>query len=376
MRKRDYYEILGVSRSADAEEIKKSYRKLALQYHPDRNPGDKGAEERFKEAAEAYEVLHDSQKRQIYDQYGHEGLQGTGFTGFRGFEDIFSSFSDVFEEFFGFGGGFRSTNRPAQGADLRYDLKLEFAEAVFGKETEIRVPRHEKCEMCDGSGIEPGYEAQRCPTCAGRGQVTNTQGFFRISTTCPDCRGAGQIITHPCVNCHGAGLVEVTQKIKLNIPAGVSNGTRLRVRGEGEPGFRGGPPGDLYVIMFVEPHELFEREGDDIVCRLPISFVQATLGTTIDVPTLDGYEKISIKKGSQPGDHMRLRNKGVPHLRGLGRGDQIVILDIRTPIGLNRRQEEILREFADLEGNQVNDKHHHWNLFGKKNKKKEKSQSA
>ena len=366
MAKRDYYEILGVNRQATDEEIKKSYRRLALQYHPDRNPGDKEAEERFKEAAEAYEVLRDQNKRRIYDQYGHEGLQGTGFHGFRGFEDIFSSFSDIFEDFFGFGGGFRSRSRAEQGSDLRYDLKISFLESALGKETEIEIPRLENCPKCSGSGLEAGYEAEVCKTCGGRGQVTRAQGFFRISTACPDCRGAGQIITHPCPDCKGRGRVEVKRKIKVSIPAGVASGMRLRVRGEGESGIHGGPPGDLYILIFVEDHDLFEREGDDVICRVPISFVQAALGAELEVPTLEGTEKVFFSRGTQPHDVVRLRGKGFPRLRGVGRGDQIIIADVRTPTKLTPEKEALLREFARLEGDEVSDKSHHWSIFGKK----------
>jgi len=369
MEKRDYYEILGIERNASAEEIKKSYRRLAFSYHPDRNPGDQESEAKFKEAAEAYEVLRDPDKRRLYDQYGHEGLQGAGFHGFRGFEDIFSSFGDIFEDFFGFGGP-RTRTRAEQGSDLRYDLKIDFLEAAFGKETEITIPRLEACERCSASGVEPGHEPEICATCGGRGQVTRAQGFFRISTVCPDCRGAGKKITHPCKDCKGFGRVEVSRTIKVNIPAGVNSGTRLRIRGEGEPGLHGGPPGDLFVQLFVQPHEFFEREGDDVIYHAEISFVQAALGTKIEAPTMEGTETISISRGAQPHDILRLRGKGIPHLRGLGRGDQIIVLDVRTPTKLSPRQEELLQELAELEGAEIDEKGHHWNLFGKKAKKK------
>jgi len=366
MQKRDYYQVLGVGRNASDGEIKKSYRHLALKYHPDRNPGDKQAEEQFKEAAEAYEVLRDPEKRQIYDQFGYEGLQGTGFQGFRGFEDIFSSFSDIFEDFFG--GGFRSRTIVRRGADLRYDLKISFLEAAFGRDMEIEIPRFETCAHCNGSGVEPGYEKEICQTCGGRGEVTRSQGFFRISTTCPDCHGAGQIIAHPCTACKGFGRVEETRRIKVKIPPGVSTGMRLKLRGEGELSPNGGPPGDLYVEIFVEPHEFFEREGYDVIYHIPISFAQAALGTALEVPTLNGSEDISIARGTQPGDILRLHGKGIPRLRGLGRGDQIVVFDVRTPINLTKRQKELLQEFARLEHENVNENQNHWSFLGNKNR--------
>jgi molecular chaperone DnaJ len=368
MQKTDYYEILGVSRSATPEDIKKSYRQLALKYHPDRNPGDREAEERFKEAAEAYEVLRDPDKRGIYDRLGHEGLQGYGFSGFRGFDDIFSSFGDIFEDFFGFGGSRRSRTRAQQGADLRYDLTISFLESAFGKDVEIEVPRLERCSLCDGRGVEPGHEPAVCRTCGGRGQITRAQGFFRISTTCPDCRGEGQIITHPCRECQGSGRVRVIKQVRVKIPAGVASEMRLRIRGEGEPGIYGGPPGDLYVVVHVEPHDLFEREDDHLMCRVPVSFVQAALGATIEVPTLEGSEMVSIGKGTQPGTVLRLRGKGFPHLKGFGRGDQIVIIDVKTPTNLSKKQEDLLKEFASLEGEEAGF-HHAWGFLGKKSRK-------
>jgi len=347
MQKRDYYEVLGVNPNASDEEIKKRYRSLALKYHPDRNPGDKEAENRFKEAAEAYEVLRDPDKRQIYDQFGHEGLQGTGFQGFRGFEDIFSSFGDIFNGFFG--GGFQSRTRIHRGSDLQYDLKVSFLDAAFGQETEIEVPRYERCHRCDGSGVEPGHEKVICRTCNGRGQVSRSQGFFRISTTCPDCHGTGEIITHPCKQCKGLGRVQKFRKIKVKVPPGINTGMRLKLSGEGELSPNGGPPGDLYVEVYVEPHEFFDREGDDVICRVPVSFVQASLGTKLEVPTIDGSEKVALGMGTQPGDTLRLHGKGIPRLRGNGRGDQIIIFDVQTPTNLSEKQKELLREFAQIE---------------------------
>jgi molecular chaperone DnaJ len=351
MTKRCYYEILGIERNAAEEDIKKAYRKLAMQYHPDRNPGDKEAEERFKAAAEAYEVLSDGEKRGIYDRYGHEGLNGIGFRGFSGFDDIFSSFSDIFEDVFGFSTG-RSRSRTAKraGADLRYDLKISFIDAAFGTSADIDIVKLERCNSCHGSGAAAGSSPESCRRCYGKGQITQSSGFFSISSTCPQCRGEGRVIIKPCLNCHGAGRSPVTKPVHLKVPAGVETGSRLRLRGEGEKGEHGGPDGDLYVFIHVEPHELFERRGNDIYCRIPISFVQAALGATIEVPTLNGMEKVNIPQGTQTGAAFRLRGKGIPHLRGFGKGDQIIETVIKIPVNLDKKQEELLREFARLSG--------------------------
>lgn len=345
MSKRDYYEILGVDPSASEEEIKRRYRRLALQYHPDRNPGDKEAEERFKEAAEAYDILRDPERRRLYDRFGHDGLREAA-GGFRGFEDIFASFGDVFEDFFGIRRG-RPMAEP--GADLRYDLKLSFLEAAFGRVVDIDVPRSEDCPRCGATGVEPGFSPESCPTCAGTGQVTRTQGFFRISTTCPRCGGAGRLITHPCQDCQGQGRVSRVSKVQVRVPAGVDSGARLKLRGEGEPGRRGGPPGDLYVVISVEPHEIFEREGDDIFCQVEVSFAQAALGAKIKVPTLEGEETVSLPAGTQSGEILRFPGKGIPHLRGGGRGDEVVQVSVRVPKELSKRQRELLEEFDRLE---------------------------
>lgn len=347
--RRDYYEILGVSQEAGDEEIKKSYRRLAMQYHPDRNPGNKEAEERFKEAAEAYEVLCDPEKREIYNRYGHEGLNGTGYRGFSGFEDIFSSFGDIFGDVFGFQTG-RSRSRSAAraGADLRYDLQISFLEAALGTTKEIKLDKLVLCANCRGTGCAPGTSPQVCNRCQGRGQVTQSSGFFSISSTCPQCRGQGSLIVSPCPDCQGMGRIKEGKTVQLKIPAGVETGSRLRLRGEGEGGERGGPDGDLYVFIEVEPHELFERTGDDIYCRIPVSLVQAVLGGQIEVPTLTGSERVKIPPGTQPGQIFRLKGKGISHLRGYGRGDQIIEPVVTIPTNLSRKQEELLREFDKL----------------------------
>jgi len=351
MDRRDYYEILGVDRSASDEEVKKSYRRLAMQYHPDRNPGDKKAEEKFKEAAEAYEVLRDAEKRKIYDRYGHEGINGTGFRGFSGFDDIFTNFSDIFEDVFGFTGA-RTRTRSAvrQGADLRYDLKISFMDAVKGTTTQIELEKFERCAECSGTGAAAGTQPESCPRCAGRGTVTQSSGFFTISTTCPQCRGAGRVIKNPCKACFGTGKARSRKTVSLRIPAGVETGSRLRLRGEGEEGDFGGPSGDLYVFLHVEPHEFFERDGYDILCQVPVSITQAALGATIEVPTVEGKESLKIPRGTQSGRVFRMKSKGVAHLKGLGRGDQVVQVLVKIPTNLTKKQEELLKEFAKLAG--------------------------
>jgi molecular chaperone DnaJ len=348
MAKRCYYEILGVSRNATEEEIKKSYRRLALKYHPDRNPGDKEAEEKFKEAAEAYEVLSDPEKRAIYDRYGHEGLQSSGFQGFRGFDDIFAHFSDIFSDIFGFTNGSRTHTYARAGVDLRYDLKISFMEAALGTTKEIEIEKYERCPTCEGYGTAPGTHLEVCPRCRGQGRISQTSGFFSISTTCPHCGGYGKIITTPCPDCHGRGKKKTVKTLQVKIPAGVDTGSRLRLRGEGEEGERGGPNGDLYVFLHVEEHEFFKRHDYDIYCRIPISFVQAALGATIEVPTLTGTERLKIPRGTQSGKIFRLKGKGIPHIKGYGRGDQIIETVITVPTNLTRRQEELLKEFERI----------------------------
>ena len=354
--KRDYYEILRVSRNATDSELKAAYRKLALKYHPDRNPNDQTAEEKFKEAAEAYEVLRDPQKRSLYDQYGHAGLENTGFHGFGGFEDIFSSFGDIFEDFFGFTSRRRPRSRAMPGADLRYDLSLDFMEAVFGSETEIEIDKRQICSECEGNGCEPGTEPESCRHCGGTGQISRSQGFFTVRTTCPTCRGNGQMIPHPCPKCRGTGQVMASKKVAVKIPAGVDHGSRLRLTGEGEPGVFGGPPGDLYVFIHVQPHEFFQRQDTHIICEIPISFVQAALGDKISVPTLNGKKTLEIPKGTQPGDVFYFRGEGIPELRGRGRGDQIIQVAIKTPTHLSKKQEALLRDFAELESKKLSTK--------------------
>lgn len=354
--KRDYYEILGISRNASEDEIKSAYRKLALKYHPDRNPGNKTAEERFKEAAEAYEVLHDPQKRNTYDQYGHHGIEGTGFSGFGGFDDIFSSFGDIFEDFFGFRTSTGSRTRAQRGADLRYNLNLSFMEAAFGTDTEINIEKTEVCSTCNGNGCEPGTEPENCRRCGGTGQISRSQGFFTVRTTCTTCRGQGQSIPYLCPHCNGTGQVMVSKKVSVKIPAGVDSGSRLRLTGEGEAGLYGGPLGDLYVFISVEPHEFFERNNTDVICRIPISFIQAALGDKIMVSTLNNEKKLEIPKGTQPGDILRFPGLGIPSLRHDRRGDQIMQIVINTPTNLSKKQEELLKEFTKVESGKLSTK--------------------
>ena len=352
MSKRDYYDVLGVSRAAGEEEIKKAYRKLAMKYHPDRNPGDKEAEERFKEAAEAYEVLRDEEKREIYNRFGHEGLAGTGFRGFTGFEDIFSSFGDIFEDFFGFGGGRGRRPRARKGNSLRYDLELSLEEAFTGKEQEITFRKWVACEACGASGMAAGSELRTCGTCRGRGQIYRSQGFFQIGTTCPACQGQGRIMTEPCLDCKGSGKVRVERNITLKIPPGVDTGSQLRLQGEGEPGDLGGPPGDLFVVIHCKEHEFFKREGIHLICEIPVSFVQAALGNTISIPLLgdEGAYDLEIPAGTQPGDILTLSGLGMPSLQGGRRGDLFMKVQVRIPTKLSARQRQLLQEFAAADG--------------------------
>lgn len=357
MAKRDYYEILGVSKNATDKEIKKAYRDLAKKYHPDLNPGDKAAEEKMKEINEAYEVLSDPQKRAQYDQFGHmdpnQGFGGFGGFGQGGFSADFGGFGDIFDMVFGGGFGRQAERRgPQKGADLRYDLDVSFEEAAFGKETEINVQRVEKCPTCNGSGAKPGTKPVTCPVCHGTGQVQHTQrtplGSFINVRTCERCGGEGHIVEQPCPKCGGTGKVRNTRKIRITVPSGVDNGSRLKIAGEGEAGVRGGPPGDLYVYIHVRPHKLFKRNGNDVFSEVPISFTQAALGAELSVDTLDGKVQLKIPEGTQTGTTFRIKGKGVPFLgRPSARGDHHVTVRIVTPEHLTERQKALLRQLAE-----------------------------
>jgi molecular chaperone DnaJ len=363
--KRDYYEILGVARNASEEEIKKAYRKQAIKYHPDKNPGDKHAEEKFKEVGEAYEALSDPQQRAAYDRYGHDAFdprRRAAASGRGGFHDPFDVFreafgsgtvEDIFEQFFG-GGARRDPTGPQRGADLRYDLQIEFEEAARGCEKEIPVRKLELCEHCHGSGAEAGATRKTCSACGGRGQVVTARGIFSIAQTCPRCEGAGRVIDKPCRKCHGGGRAEKSTTIKLRIPPGVDTGARLRSTGNGEAGLRGGPAGDLFVILHVKPHEIFHREGDDLLYELPVSFVQAALGTDLEVPSLDGHVTLRIPPGTQTGTLFRVKGKGVKNVQGYGWGDLHVRVTVEIPAHLNSAQKAKLQEFAALCDEKVN----------------------
>ena len=351
MARRDYYEILGVGRSATEQQIKSAYRKLALQFHPDRNPGDKQAEERFKEAAEAYAILADSEKRGLYDRFGHAGVSsagaGAGFdpTIFADFSDIFAGLGDVF----GFGdifGGRRRRGGPQRGADLRYDLEITFDESARGAETTIQIPREETCETCSGSGAAPGTSAETCSQCRGSGQLRYQQGFLTVARPCSNCRGTGKTIAKPCQDCRGAGRIGRERKLTVKIPAGIATGQRLRLYGEGEHGSAGGPAGDLYVVVHVQEHPFFHREDDDLYCELPIAYPTLALGGDVKVPTLDGREELRIPAGTQPGARFRLRGKGMPNVSGRGHGDLHVIARVTVPKKLNKEQKALLEELA------------------------------
>jgi molecular chaperone DnaJ len=361
--KRDYYEVLGVGQNASDQEVKSAYRKQALKYHPDKNPGDRTAEERFKEAAEAYAVLSDPEKRARYDRFGHSGLQGGGFSGFD--PATFSDFGDILGEFFGFGDIFGNRRRGGveRGADLRYDLKVSFREAAFGLKTKIKIPREDICNACEGRGTAKGKSPVTCMACHGSGQVRYQQGFFSISRTCGQCNGAGRIIRDPCDTCQGRGRVRKEKVLEVKIPAGVDNGARLRIQGEGEAGFHGGPPGDLYVVIFVEEHPFFQRQGNNIYCQVPIGITQAVLGADITVPTLEGEEKLKVPEGTQSGSVFRLRNKGIVSLGERGRGDQFVTVNVVVPSKLTKEQRQLFEALARV--SKEDDLSQERNLFDK-----------
>ncbi len=352
MIKRDYYEVLRVERSSQKDEIKKAYRSAAIKHHPDKNPGDAEAEEKFKEAAEAYEVLYDEKKREIYDRFGHEGLKGSGFTGFHGFEDIAGSFGDIFEEFFGAGTG-RSRQRAGQGADLRYHLTIELEEAASGVEKVIDVEKNVPCSVCRGARVEPGHSAETCATCSGYGQVRRTQGFFSINMTCHACGGSGQVIKHLCKACYGVGKEKKEKQLRIKVPPGMETGSHLRLVGEGEPGVSSAPDGDLYVLVEVKDHPVYERHGNDLASRLPITFAQAALGAEIEVPTLLGNASLSIPAGTQTHKLFRLRGEGMPVLHGRSKGDLLVQVIVRTPEKLDKEQKRLLREYAKVSGEKI-----------------------
>ncbi|MCS6787437.1 MAG: molecular chaperone DnaJ [Thiobacillaceae bacterium] len=355
MPKRDYYEVLGVARGASEDEIKKAFRKLAMKYHPDRNPGDKSAEEKFKEVKEAFDVLSDPNKRAAYDHYGHAGVDPSmaGAGAGAGFRDFADAFSDIFGDIFGTGRGSRS--QVYRGADLRYNLEISLEEAARGTETKIRVPVMATCDACGGSGAEAGTQPVTCPTCGGYGQVRMQQGFFSIQQTCPRCHGSGRIITKPCSHCHGEGRVKKHKTLSVRIPAGVDEGDRIRLSGEGEAGINGGPPGDLYVQIHIKPHPVFTREGDHLHCEMPISIVTAALGGEVTIPTLDGQAVIKIPPETQTGKVFRLRGKGIKGVRSREPGDLLCHVVVETPVNLTERQKALLREF---EACCKEDKHH------------------
>lgn len=365
---RDYYNVLGVERSASADEIKKAYRKLAMKFHPDKNPGDKSAEDKFKEASEAYSVLSDQDKRARYDRFGHAGVSGPGGSGGGGFhqgfdnvEDIFSSFGDIFGDFFGGGMGgqarrSQNSQRAQRGADLRYMLEVSLPDVISGAEKDLEFDTEISCTTCSGSGSEPGKPVETCSTCGGNGQVVSNQGFFSVATTCPACRGKGKIIRHPCKPCKGKGRTVEAKRIRVTVPKGVSTGTRLRIAGEGEGGFRGGPAGDLYVEIRVRDDQRFERVNEDLYAPLEISYLQALLGAEVEVDTFDGKKKTTIPSGSSSGQILKMRGLGLPHIRGSSRGDLCFKIDVKIPKKLSKEEDRLLREIAQHKGESVSEK--------------------
>ncbi len=366
MADQDYYEVLGVARGASDEEIKKAYRRLAMKYHPDRNNGDKAAEEKFKQVGEAYSILSDPQKRAAYDRYGKAGIDPSaaagGFGGFGGFgqaSEGFGDFSDIFSEIFGGGAaGDRRRGGPKvfRGADVNYSLEITLEQAVSGAKTDIRVPVWEECETCHGTGCKPGTSKKACPHCGGRGTININRGFLQVQQTCPYCHGTGEIISDPCPDCQGRGRNRKTKTLEINIPAGINDGQRIRIQGKGEPGPNGGPCGDLYVQIFIKPHEIFQREGDDLHADLPLSYATAALGGEVSVPTMGTEARITIPEGTQTGKIFRLRGKGVPHLHGSGNGDLYVHVFIETPVNLTAKQKKLLKDF-DASIKEGGDKH-------------------
>jgi len=349
--KADYYEVLGVSRDASDQELKSAYRKQAMKYHPDRNPGDHTAEEKFKEASEAYQVLSDADKRAAYDRYGHAGVSGAGapggFSGFSGSVDLGDIFGDLFGEMFNMGGGQQRQSRQRRGDDLRYDLGIDFDDAIFGTEKEVRIRRHEACTSCKGSGSASGRGPSTCPQCQGRGQIRYQQGFFSVARTCSACGGAGVIVTDPCPSCRGETRVTREFKLNVKVPPGVEEGTRIRYAGEGDAGRSGGPSGDLYIVLSVRPHDFFERSGNDLHCVIPISFPQAALGAEIEVDGIDGKVAFKIPEGTQSGKELRVRGRGVPHLNDKGRGDLVIQVIVQIPKKLTRAQRELVSQLAE-----------------------------
>ena len=360
MEKRDYYDVLGVSRGASIEEIKKAYRQKALQFHPDRNPGDKEAEEKFKQAAEAYSVIGDPDKRATYDRFGHDGLRGEGFTGFSGFDSsVFEDFEDILGNFFGFSFGFgdffggsgRQRRRSAQkGRDLALEMEITLEEAAVGVEKEISINRAEYCPSCEGTGLRPGTQKAACPTCGGRGQIRHQQGFFTVARTCSQCEGKGEVITAPCEECKGSGLTRRKNSLNVRIPTGIDDGSQLRIAGAGEAGERGAPRGDLYVMIRVKKHSFFHRENQHLSCEISLSFVQAALGITADIPTLEGSESLKIPAGTQSGEVFRLRGRGLRDLESRRTGDLFVKVRVETPTNLTKEQKAILRQLGELRG--------------------------
>ncbi len=366
MAKRDFYEVLGVTKGASKDEIKRAYRQLAIKYHPDRNPGDEKAEERFKEATEAYEILADERKRHAYDQYGFAGVNGMGqptaqdfSTIFQGFEDIFGDFSGFFDSFFGSTGSRRRSSRgSSQGSDLRYDMEISFLEAAFGTKREISYARAERCDVCGGTGADKGTGRRLCPTCGGSGQVRRNSGFFSIASTCPTCNGEGEIVEKPCTACRGSGLIRRNRTVTVTIPAGIEDGKRLSLAGQGDAGTNGARDGDLYIFLRVQAHELYERDGNDVYCAVPISFTQAALGADIAVTTLDDKSvRVSVPPGTQNGRILRLKGEGIPELHSSGRrGDMYIKLVVKVPTKVSARAKELLKELASVSGEEKSPK--------------------